>query len=123
MRSPDPSNRSKNDWWKVMSLIRSRGISRPWRVKTPERTISRSVVTTKCVVRQVIQRQSVPPIRTMSATAHSHFRPLPTSPPTLKTRKARISRAKAAAATSAKYHQCGLVSTEISSPGFSRCRG
>jgi hypothetical protein len=106
-----------------MSLIRSSGISRPLRVNTPDRTIRRSDVTTKCVVRHVSQRQTVARIQAMNASTHNHFRTLPTSPSTANTRNARTITPSPAAPTSTKYHQCGLKSTAISSPGFSRCRG
>ncbi len=47
-----PISRSNTDWEKVTSLIRSRGISRPNLATTPERKMSRSVVSTKWVVSQ-----------------------------------------------------------------------
>src|SRR4029450_13591317 len=43
-RSPAPIIRSNSDWEKVTSLIRSSGISRPNLATTPERKMSRSVV-------------------------------------------------------------------------------
>src|SRR4029450_3684422 len=51
-RSPAPIIRSNSDWEKVTSLIRSSGISRPNLATTPERKMSRSVVSTKWVVDQ-----------------------------------------------------------------------
>jgi hypothetical protein len=59
----------------------------------------------------------------MNTSAHNHFRTLPASPSTLNTKKARMMTPKPAAPTSAKYHQWGLKSTAISSPGPRRCRG
>jgi hypothetical protein len=105
-----PISRSNSDWETVTSLTRSSGISRPNLATTPERKMSRSVVSTRWVVSQRSTRRPTTAASTASPTSPTAVRAGCCRSPAGTTTQASTTPAATttvASAGSTRVHQCG----------------
>src|SRR6266446_1469204 len=115
-RSPAPMIRSKNDWLEARSLTFSSGMSRVCLARIPDRKTSRSLVTTKWVVCQLMSRLPSHTAQPRATAAVAHSATVCTSPFCLSATTSSASTGRPANSGPAKNHQWGRRSRTTVSP-------